>query len=156
MTEVYLFDWGDTLMVDFPGVSGKMCDWKIVKAVNGAQQALKCISKRAKIYVVTGASESTEDDIKAAFSRVELDQYICGYFCKANLGVEKGSPDFLLKILNKLNLQPHQVTMVGDSFSKDIAPAHASGINTIWLSNEKDSRLSNSIRVVSSLTQLSL
>ena len=30
---VYLFDWGDTLMVDFPGTPGKMCDWEIVEAV---------------------------------------------------------------------------------------------------------------------------
>lgn len=27
MIEVYLFDWGDTLMVDFPGVTGKK--WKL-------------------------------------------------------------------------------------------------------------------------------
>jgi len=29
---VYLFDWGDTLMVDFPGTPGKMCDWQVVEA----------------------------------------------------------------------------------------------------------------------------
>ena len=32
MTEIFLFDWGDTLMVDFPGVPGKMCDWDKVEA----------------------------------------------------------------------------------------------------------------------------
>ena len=26
--EAYLFDWGDTLMTDFPDASGKMCDWE--------------------------------------------------------------------------------------------------------------------------------
>ncbi len=30
--DIYLFDWGDTLMKDFTHQSGKMCDWKIVEA----------------------------------------------------------------------------------------------------------------------------
>ncbi|EHK8978101.1 HAD family hydrolase, partial [Vibrio vulnificus] len=41
MSAVYLFDWGDTLMVDFPEQNGKMCEWAIVEAVNGAHEALK-------------------------------------------------------------------------------------------------------------------
>ncbi|TOF26880.1 hydrolase, partial [Vibrio parahaemolyticus] len=38
MSKVYLFDWGDTLMIDFPDQIGKMCDWVNVQAVNGALQ----------------------------------------------------------------------------------------------------------------------
>lgn len=39
MKDVFLFDWEDTLMVDFPGVPGKMCDWDVVQAVAGAEKA---------------------------------------------------------------------------------------------------------------------
>ncbi|MBD1571604.1 HAD family hydrolase, partial [Aliivibrio sp. S10_S31] len=28
MRKAYLFDWGDTLMVDFPNTQGKMCNWE--------------------------------------------------------------------------------------------------------------------------------
>jgi len=45
MIDVYLFDWGDTLMVDFPGVPGKMCNWDVVEAVDGAKEALEHLSK---------------------------------------------------------------------------------------------------------------
>ncbi|TON05786.1 hydrolase, partial [Vibrio parahaemolyticus] len=38
MSKVYLFDWGDTLMNDFPDQTGKMCDWENIQAVNGALQ----------------------------------------------------------------------------------------------------------------------
>ena len=31
MTEVYLFDWGDTLMVDFPGMAGKCATGQLLK-----------------------------------------------------------------------------------------------------------------------------
>lgn len=40
MISVYLFDWGDTLMVDFPDSTGKMCEWETVQAVSGAKEAL--------------------------------------------------------------------------------------------------------------------
>jgi len=60
MTKVYLFDWGDTLMVDFPQFTGKMCDWEKVEAVSGAKSTLKKLSKSSKIYIATGASESSE------------------------------------------------------------------------------------------------
>ena len=131
MTEVYLFEWGDTLMVDFSGVSGNMCNWEVVEAVEGAEDALRFISKHAEVYVVTGAADSNELDINIAFNRVDLDKYISGYFCKANIGIEKGSPDFLLSILNKLGKQPKQVTMVGDNLKKDIEPALELGINAV-------------------------
>lgn len=154
MIEVYLFDWGDTLMKDFPGVSGKMCDWKEVEAVEGANEVLRFLSRQAKIYVATGAEESTEEEIKRAFNRVGLDKYISGYFCKANLGVDKGSSDFLAKILEKLEKKPNNVMMVGDSLTKDIEPAQALGINAVWISTEKPLNKGYNIRVVSSLKEL--
>jgi putative hydrolase of the HAD superfamily len=36
MIELYLFDWGDTLMVDRQDRAGEMCDWPEVEAVAGA------------------------------------------------------------------------------------------------------------------------
>ena len=123
-------------MVDFPGVPGKMCNWEVVQAVEGAEEALRCISKYAEIYIATGASESTEIEIKAAFDRVGFGKYISGYFCKSNLGIEKGSPAFFSCILDKLGKHPNQVTMVGDSLSKDIEPARVLGMNVVWFCKE--------------------
>nr|WP_257973789.1 hypothetical protein [Vibrio parahaemolyticus] len=89
MTKVYLFDWGDTLMIDFPDQTGKMCDWENIQAVNGALQTLEELSKQHQIYVATNAVDSSESDIKLAFDRVGLSPFISGYFCKANLGIGK-------------------------------------------------------------------
>lgn len=97
MITTYLFDWGDTLMVDFPDATGKMCDWNHVEAISGAQETLAELSRNFQIYVATGAADSSEQDIRNAFQRVGLDTFINGYFCKENLGVDKDSPDFLLR-----------------------------------------------------------
>lgn len=83
MNKIYLFDWADTLMVDFPEQKGKMCEWDTVQAVDGAVQTLKQLSQTSHIYVATNAADSSEIDIKLAFERVGLSPYIKGYFCKA-------------------------------------------------------------------------
>ena len=99
MINVYLFDWGDTLMVDFPNTPGKMCDWEVVEAIPGANECLKSLSQQVLVYIATGADDSTEVDIKRAFERVGLNAFISGYFCIGNLGVSKGTPEFLPTIL---------------------------------------------------------
>ena len=153
MIDTYLFDWGDTLMVDFPGAPGKMCDWKVVQTVDGAPEALKFLSQSAKIYVATGAEESSESEIKWAFSRVGLDEFVSGYFCKSNVGLPKGSPEFLEAILNRLGLPASRTAVVGDSFVKDIKPAMRLGIKPIWLTQENAPR-GTEVRVIRSLREL--
>jgi len=142
MTSVYLFDWGDTLMVDFPGVPGKMCDWEVLEAVAGAEETLAHLSKSSRVYIATNAAQSNEEEIKRAFERVGLARYIDGYFCKANLGLSKNDAGFYEAIINRLNVNPgqiapsqvapSQVTMVGDSLEKDIIPALKAGLNARW------------------------
>ncbi len=61
--EAYLIDWGDTLMTIFPDTPGKMCDWKHVEAVEGADMVLESLST-AKLYVVTNASDSFPVEIE--------------------------------------------------------------------------------------------
>ncbi len=116
-----------------------MCDWVTVQAVDGALEALRELSINNKVYVATNASDSSEADIKAAFDRVGLSQYISGYFCKANLGIGKGTPEFFEKIIGVLGIEPKSVVMVGDTYDKDIAPAITAGINVIWFNPIKQS-----------------
>lgn len=154
MINVYLFDWGDTLMVDFPDAKGKMCDWETVQAITGAKETLEALSKTAKVYIATGAADSTELEIKRAFDRVGLSQFISGYFCKANLGLLKGTPEFLQAILAKLNISPANVAMVGDNYEKDIKPAIAAGIQPIWFAKNNTESVSDNVKVIKQLSAL--
>ncbi|MGI9950446.1 HAD family hydrolase [Vibrio hyugaensis] len=129
---IYLFDWGNTLMVDFPHAQGKMCDWEHVETIPHARETLATLSQHHPIYIATSASESAMEDVQEAFQRVELDQYISGYFCFANLGIAKNQPDFYLAVAEQLNVEPNQLTMVGDVPEKDIYPALEAGLNVIW------------------------
>ncbi|EGR0316277.1 TPA: HAD family hydrolase [Vibrio parahaemolyticus] len=155
MTTIYLFDWGDTLMVDFPDQTGKMCDWEIVQAVNGAVNVLEQLSKSNKVYVATNAADSLEIDIKSAFARVGLSQYISGYFCKSNLGIGKGSPEFFYKIIDLLGVEPQSIVMVGDTYDKDIEPAITAGVKAIWFNpNNLSIQAGHSVKQIKHLSEL--
>ncbi|NOI80201.1 HAD-IA family hydrolase [Vibrio tubiashii] len=153
MSHVYLFDWGDTLMVDFAEQKGKMYLWPQVEAVEEAEETLKALSKNHTIYVATSAQESTESEIQQAFERVGLDPYINGYFCKANLGLEKNSPEFYQAILESLGDSASQVTMVGDNLDKDIYPALEAGLQAIYY-NPQRTQVPEGINSVSRLSKL--
>lgn len=132
MGTIFLFDWGNTLMVDFPDVQGKMCDWPKIELVKGARETLDRLSQEHFIYVVTSAEDSDVNDIERAFERAGVAQYIEGYFCKANLGVDKGHPDFYPSIVRRLKVPVKYLIMVEDTYDKDILPAMNAGIKAIW------------------------
>ncbi len=125
-------------MVDFPNQKGKMCEWDTVEAVEGAKKTLAKLAESHSIYVATNAADSTEQDIKLAFERVGLDRYIDGYFCKANLGIGKGNPEFFHKIVQQLGVNHDEVVMVGDNYDNDIGPAIDAGINAVWFSSDSE------------------
>ncbi|MEZ8057273.1 HAD family hydrolase [Vibrio splendidus] len=136
LTEVVLFDWGNTLMVDFPDAQGKMCDWETVQEVSGARVLLAELSKNHQVYVATNAGDSSKNDIIRAFERVGLSQYILGYFCKASIGFSKFEPEFYPAIISKFGVEPQHITMVGDTLEKDIYPALEAGLQAVWLDME--------------------
>ncbi|GAB5382026.1 MAG: HAD family hydrolase [Aliiglaciecola sp.] len=133
MIKSFLFDWGDTLMVDYVDQSGKMCDWTEVKAVDGAHEVLALLSQHSRIYVATNAADSSEQDIQKAFKRVKLDQFISGYFCHGNIGVCKQSGEFYTRVAKALGEKPESLVMVGDSFNNDVQAALDAGLKAIWL-----------------------
>ncbi|MCF7505097.1 HAD family hydrolase [Vibrio sp. L3-7] len=162
LTKTVLFDWGNTLMIDFPDAPGKMCDWETVEEVSGAQALLSELSKHHNIYIATNAADSSKDDIIRAFERVGLSQYINGYFCKASIGLSKYDSGFYPAIIAKLGVKPQDVTMVGDTLAKDIYPALEAGLQAIWLNSSgkklSESDLANVVQIqyLSELLEMSL
>lgn len=152
--DTFLFDWGDTLMRDIPGKQGKMCDWDFIEVIDGAESTLGYLSQTSKIYVATGAQDSSVADIEKAFGRGSLDRYISGYFCKQNIGLAKGSQQFYRAILSVLDAPPENVAMIGDSLEKDILPALAVGMRTYWLTSNPAAAAPAGVITIASLTEL--
>jgi putative hydrolase of the HAD superfamily len=51
----------------------------------------------------------------------------------AVVGVRKPDPEIFQLAIDKLHLEPKDITVIGDSYKKDIEPARELGCNAIWL-----------------------
>lgn len=54
----------------------------------------------------------------------------------AVVGVRKPDARIFTLGVEALGLQPHEVTVVGDSYDKDIVPARKAGCHTVWIKGE--------------------
>jgi len=73
------------------------------------------------------------------------------------VGIRKPDPAIFQLAIDRLNLKPEDITVIGDSFKKDIEPALTLGCKAIWLKGSSWDSSDNSIQYepfVSSLIQL--
>ena len=54
----------------------------------------------------------------------------------AVVGVRKPDPQIFSLAVASLQVSPEEVVVVGDSYAKDIVPAHETGCHTVWLKGE--------------------
>lgn len=154
MIKHYLFDWGDTLMVDIPNQTGPMCDWPEVKVVVGALDCLKRLSQNAQCHLATNAEDSTEAQIRQALLRVGLSEFITHIYCRENLGIGKTDNSYYPKIVQQLNVQPSQVSMLGDSLERDVLAPLAAGLKAVWF-NPDNQKSSEDIPMIRTLNEFS-
>lgn len=131
-----IFDWGDTLMLDFPHFKGPMAYWEQVELVTGIKEALELVSTDYICCVASNAGDSDKDLMEVALKRVNINKYFQYLFTSCELGVTKPNINFFTNILNNLDLRPEECIMVGNDYEKDIVPAKAVGIHTILLTEE--------------------
>lgn len=138
MKKKLLFDWGDTIMRDFPNETGKMCEWQKVEAMPNAEKALKELSQLTNCYIATNAIDSNKEDIIKALKRVNLHCYFKGIFCYKEIGHLKPSKEYFETIKKKINVNSEDLIIVGDNLDSDIKGAQNSGIDGIlYASKEK-------------------
>ena len=148
-----IFDWGDTLMKDFP-FEGAMVSWPHVEAVPGTKDALERLQERFVCAVASNAGVSDGELMAQALDRVGMRQYFRYFFTSKELGIEKPDPEFFREILRRMEIQPGECIMVGNSYEKDIAPARIVGMRTIWLSDSTEGEWPCSDIIIHSMSEL--
>ena len=68
--------------------------------------------------------------------KLKLDEYIDYIVTSEEIGVEKPDKKIFTRALQKLNLSPADVCMIGDSYEKDIVGSLSIGIKPYWLTNQ--------------------
>ena len=127
-----LFDWGDTVMRDYPERTNPMVEWETVEVIDGIADVLAYLhSSGRRIVLATSAAISDEDQIRGALARGGLDHYFSRIYCFKNTQLPKGE-EFYLHIMNDLPLSPSDALMVGDGFENDIQIPNALGMFGVW------------------------
>ena len=124
------FDWGNTLMVDFPQYDGPMKDWPEVACIPGVEETLKVLHTQYKLYVATNASESSAEDVKKALERGKIAEYFSGIYTRNELQDEKPSLKFFYQVVKKTG--DPALIYIGDDYTKDVLGAANAGLATIW------------------------
>jgi putative hydrolase of the HAD superfamily len=135
-TKCILFDWGNTLMRDFPEFNGPMIRWPRVETVEHVPDVLEYLHRTWMLALATNAADSSEEEIWAALARVDLNRFLDKVYCSSRIGHKKPSPEFFRYILNDLGLDRSSVFMVGDDFDSDVIGANRCGIRAVWYNKQ--------------------
>jgi FMN phosphatase YigB (HAD superfamily) len=129
--EAIVFDWGDTIMRDFPGKTGKMRYWDVVEEIPNAKIVLRALSKTTKCYLATSAEHSGKADIVEALKRIDINQYFTDIFCYRDIGFKKTDAKFYDHILSILKIDPAKLIMIGNELEYDVLIPKSCGIHAI-------------------------
>ena len=132
MRATLLFDWGNTIMVDFV-LPGPMCSWDKVALVDGAENALQILSEKYDCHLATNAGASTTKEVRLALSRVDVDKFFSEIFLADEIGFDKPDIRFFNAIIDRLGLPPDSYIMIGDNYFKDCVGAKKAGMKTVFL-----------------------
>jgi len=133
-----LFDWGDTVMRDYPAITIPMVQWNRVEVIDGVAVVLEYLQNSGRrIVLATSASISNERQVRGALARGGLDKYFSRIYCFKNTKLPKGET-FYLHILNDLKVHPSNALMVGDGFEKDVQVPNSLGMYAIWFNPRSD------------------
>jgi FMN phosphatase YigB (HAD superfamily) len=127
-----IFDWGDTIMRDFPDFNGPMANWPRVEAIAGVAGALEDLHHDFICCLASNAGDSDAELMGAALSRVNLSGYFHYLFTSHELGFKKPDPEFYLEIVRRTGVKLQQCIAIGNDYAKDIVPAKSVGMFTIW------------------------
>jgi FMN phosphatase YigB (HAD superfamily) len=127
-----IYDWGDTVMRDFPEYKGSMANWPKVEIIAGVDKSLNYLHKDLICCLASNAGDSNSELMSIALSRVNLRQHFDYLFTSHELNFKKPDPMFYREILRRLMLEPEECVVIGNDYHKDIVPAKSIGMLTIW------------------------
>ena len=114
------------------------CDNLVRTHMETTRNVLDTLSARYPMVLVS----NFYGNIHAVLNSYGLDGYFKEVIESAVVGVRKPDPQIFALGVKALGLPPEEIVVVGDSYSKDMAPAHSLGCRTLWIKgqgwNDKD------------------
>ena len=119
----------DSQFFNFNCQLAKACDAIVRKNMEQTRKVLDTLADCCPMALVS----NFYGNIHAVLRSYGLDSYFKAVIESAVVGIRKPDPQIFALGIEALGLQPDEVLVVGDSYSKDIVPAHSLGCHTAWL-----------------------
>jgi 2-haloalkanoic acid dehalogenase type II len=99
------------------------------RAIDGAPALLAALSGRVRIAIVSNNLLAEQQE---KMKQCGLDAFVDALVVSEEVGVMKPDPVIFRVALQRVNVEPHEAVMVGDSWAADIEGARAAGIPPVW------------------------
>lgn len=142
-----LFDWGDTVMRDYPEITIPMIEWETVEIIDGIADVLKYLDASGRqIALATSANISSEEQIRGALARVGVEHYFSKIYSFRTTNLPKGE-EFYRFILNDLSISASDAVMVGDHLEKDVQVPNSLGMFAVWFNPRSEEKRDSDLQV---------
>ncbi len=108
------------------------CDDIVRTQMEATREVLDALAMRYPMVLVS----NFYGNIQAVLASYGLDGYFKEIVESAVVGIRKPDPQIFALGVEALAMQPEEVVVVGDSYGKDMAPAHSIGCHTVWLKGQ--------------------
>lgn len=105
------------------------CDERVRTHLIQTRRVLDTLTARYPLVLVS----NFYGNIHSVLRSYGLDGYFKEIVESAVVGIRKPDPQIFALGVEALGLQPSEILVVGDSYGKDIAPAHSLGCHTVWI-----------------------
>ncbi len=105
------------------------CYQFVLRTLKLTRPVVEALSRKYPLVLVS----NFYGNIQTILTDFNLARYFKNVIESSVVGIRKPDPAIFSLGVGALNLQASDVLVVGDSFSKDIAPAHSIGCHTAWL-----------------------
>lgn len=105
---------------------------KVETTIGSSKNVLEQLRKRYRLGLVT----NFYGNMSVVLKEFQLSNLFETVTESAVVGVRKPSPEIFRKTVAAMQVEPREVLVVGDSYTKDILPAHEIGCRTCWIKGE--------------------
>lgn len=99
---------------------------------------LKTLKDHDYIIAVLSNTPYFSEVMKECFEIAGIDECIDHYFFSYDIGIMKPKRDIFEYAMKRLNVEPSECIMVGDSLYRDMAPASMLGMDCIWVNAKNE------------------
>jgi len=131
MIEAVIFDFGDTLMVEYDDIKNiPLWEMELTK-MEYADEVLAELKKKYRLGLISNTDQSGEKELRDALRRLGIEHYFDVVIATKDVGVNKPDPLPFKKALSALGVAPEKAVMIGDRAACDILGAKRVGMKTI-------------------------